>query len=494
MASSAVKNGGGGFARFFRKRRDMDMTGGSIAGNLIRFAIPLFLGSLFQQLYNMVDTWVIGQTGDTAAYAAVGNMGPVTNILLGFFMGLATGTGVVISQYYGAKNGEKVERAVHTAMTLTFILSVIFTVIGIAGTPLILKMMLHVDGEETATGVYPAARTYLMIYFAGIAAQMIYNMTAGILRAVGDSDRPFYFLVASACTNVVLDLVFVYFGNMGVAGVALATVIAQTLTAVLSLAVLLRTDLCIRLELRKLGIDKDSLKKILKIGLPSGIQTALTAFSNVFVQAYIAGTNGAPSIAMLPKEQIQEINMSAWTTYSKIDNILFLPMTSMSLSMSTFVGQNLGVNNVERAKKGVRIAWAMVTGCVLVSMIPIFLFPREISAFFQKDPNVLDASVMLLRSLTPFYLFCCLNQVLLGTIRGAGNSTAPMIIMLTCFVGMRQLYLFVMTTFISNDLLPVGFGYPFGWALCATTMFVYYKFFFDISKYRVTKEETPARA
>ncbi|MCR4682671.1 MAG: MATE family efflux transporter [Clostridiales bacterium] len=464
------------------------MTRGNIAGNLIRFSIPLLLGNLFQQLYNMVDTWVIGQTGDKAAYAAVGNVGSITNILIGFFMGLATGASVVIAQYFGSKDEERVGRAVHTALLLTLVLSVVFTAIGVTMTPYILKLMLHVDIETAEAGVFPAARDYLTIYFSGIAAQMLYNMCSGIMRAVGDSDRPFAFLLVATGINIGLDFLFAYYGNMGVRGVAFATVISQTVSALLSLSVLFRTDSWIRVRLRDLRFDPDCLKKVLKIGLPAGIQTALTAFSNVFVQSYISGTNGAPEIASMTPAEIQEINMSSWTTYSKIDAFFFLPMQSMSLAMTTFVGQNLGINNVDRAKKGTRVAWLICTATVVTAMIPVLIFAPSLARFFQKDAHIVSGAVMLLRCLTPFYLFSCVNQVLLGSIRGAGNSTTPMIIMLSNFVGMRQIYLYIMTNHISNDLLPVGMGYPFGWFCCSVTMLVYYFFFFDFSKYRITKD------
>ena len=483
MSSSLTKTGSG---RFLGARRDMDMTQGSIPSILIRFCIPLLLGNLFQQLYNMVDTWVIGQTGITAAYAAVGNVGPVTNILIGFFLGMSTGSSVVIAQFFGAKDEENVRKSVHTAITLTAVLSVVFTAVGVLMTPLILRSMLHVSPGDTDNAVYEYARTYLTIYFSGISAMMFYNMCSGIMRAVGDSSRPFYFLLAAAVINIALDFIFVYWGNWGVAGVASATVISQSAAAILSVVSLLRTDSWVRISVRDLRIDSPSLKKMLKIGLPAGIQTALTAFSNVFVQSYISGTNGSPEIAMMTPEQIQEINMSSWTTYSKIDAFFFLPLQSMALAMTTFVGQNLGVNNVGRAKKGVLTGWLLVSGTVLVSMIPVYLFTEPLAAFFQKDPNVIRGAVMLLRWLTPFYLFSCVNQTLLGAIRGAGNSTAPMIIMLSCFVGLRQIYLYVLTNFISNDLLPVGLGYPFGWICCALAMLTYYKFFFNYSKYRVT--------
>ena len=456
-------------------RKDMDMTEGSIFGKLVRFCVPLLLGNLFQQLYNMVDTWVIGQSGNNAAYAAVGNVGPITNILIGFFMGLSTGAGVVISQYFGSKNDEKVRKAVHTAITVTAILAVVFTAIGVIMTPMILKAMLHV-GSGGSNEVYEAARTYLTIYFSGIAGLMLYNMCSGIMRAVGDSTRPFLFLLVAAAINVALDFILSYWGNMGVSGVAIATISSQGVSALLSLLSLMRSDAVVKVRLKELCIDRDSLKKILVIGLPAGVQTALTAFSNVFVQSYISGTNG-----------IQDVNMGAWTTYSKLDAFFFLPLQSMSLTMTTYVGQNLGVNNVERAKKGTRIAWLICSITVIVFMVPVMAFTRPLAAFFRNDPDVIDGAVMLLRILSPFYLFSCVNQTLMGSIRGAGNGTAPMIIMLANFVGMRQIYLFVMTRFISNDLLPVGLSYPFGWICCAVSIFVYYEFFFDYSKYRITK-------
>ena len=483
MVQSAAKRVG-----FFSKRRDMDMTTGSIPAKIIRFAIPLLLGNLFQQLYNMVDTWVIGQTGITEAYAAVGNVGPITNILIGFFLGLSTGASVVISQYFGSGEGENVKKAVHTAAALTVAASVLFTVIGVLMTPLILKAMLHAGSESFNQTVYDYAVTYLTIYFSGVSAMMVYNMCSGILRAVGDSTRPFVFLCVAALLNIALDLIFVFGFGLDVEGVALATIISQGASAILSVVSLLRTDSVVKIRVKEIRFDGKSLGKILKIGLPAGIQTALTAFSNVFVQSYITGANGPAGYALSP-EDVQAINMSAWTTYSKIDNFFFLPMQSIALSMTTFVGQNLGINNVERAKKGTKVAWMLCTGTVLVFMVPLFIFARPLARFFQDDQVVVEIAVTLLHTLTPFYLFSCVNQTLLGSMRGAGNSTAPMIIMLANFVGMRQIYLFVMSNYISNDLLPIGLGYPFGWICCAITMAVYYFFFFDYSKYRITGKQ-----
>ena len=441
------------------------MTEGSIFGQLLRFAFPLLIGNLFQQLYNLVDTWVIGQTDEVGAYAAVGSVGPIINILIGFFLGLSSGAGVIISQYYGAKNEEKVRDTVHTAITLTLVMGVLFTALGLGMTPWILKLML--GGEETASVTLPYARTYLTIYFSGVMGLMIYNMGSGILRAIGDSEHPFYFLCVSALTNIVLDLLFVFQFDMGVAGVAYATVIAQSLSSILTVVVLLRTKTCVRLDLRRiLRPDRKMMGKIFKIGIPAAIQMALTSFANVFVQSYIAGANA-----------VQEHCLGGWTSYSKIDALIFLPMQSLALATTTFVGQNLGKGNVERAKKGTKTAFLMslVSSSVLIAVIVIFApwFARLIN----DDPNVVRYATMFLYAITPCMLVCSVNQIFSGALRGAGNTRAPMIIMLSTFVAFRQIYLFIVSNFISNDPLPVGMGYPAGWFACAAVTILYYTYF-----------------
>ncbi len=461
---------------------DVDMTEGGIFGVLLRFSLPLLVGNLFQQLYNMVDTWVIGQTGENGAYAAVGSVGPIINILIGFFSGLATGAGVVISRYYGSKEEENVRRTVHTIMALTLVLAVVFTVIGVTLTPAILDLMLR-DGEagaasaENASEVYPHALTYLTIYFAGVSGLMIYNVGSGILRAIGDSRRPFIFLVVSAVTNTVLDLLFVFLLDWGAAGVAYATVIAQALSAVLTLITLLRTESVVRLEPKKIRFHGHILGQILKIGLPAAVQMALTSFSNVFVQSYIAHVNGD-----------QTVSLAAWTTYSKVDQLIFLPMQTLALSITTFVGQNLGKGDAARARQGTRTAWLMATVTTVVLMIPLLIFAPAVASLFNADAGVVELAGVLLRCLTPFYVFCCVNQIFSGALRGAGDSTAPMVIMLSCFVGFRQLYLYVMSNFISNDLIPIGLSYPAGWIACALTTLLYFRFFSAFSGRKKQKQ------
>jgi len=456
----------------------MDMTTGPILGIIMKFALPLLLGNLFQQLYNMVDTWVIGQTGDTAAYAAVGSVAPIINVLLGFFLGFSSGAGVIISQHFGAGNKEKVEETVHTAMSLTFILGIAFTVIGVLMTPPLLKVVFGSDASEA----YGPAKDYLIIYFSGIFSMCLYNMGSGILRAIGDSNRPFYFLLASAVTNTGLDLLFVFKFQMGVKGVAYATVIAQTVSAILTFIALLRSDTCVRFSFKKLAIRKETLKKILILGFPAGLQIALTAFSNVFVQSYIAGVRGNQT----------EI-LAGWTTYSKLDQFLFLPMQSLAIAVTTFVGQCLGKNDVKRAREGAFKTY-LVASAINACLIAMFMiFPEPLSAFFTKDEGAIANAVLLLHNLTPFYMLCCINQVFSGALRGAGNTKAPMIIMLSSFVLARQIYLFVMANYISNELLPIAFGYPFGWLVCAVITLIYYRTYrFDPSKVMGSKGAKPA--
>lgn len=437
----------------FQKKRDVDMTEGNILNHIISFAAPLLVGNLFQQLYNMVDTWVVGRYVSNEAYAAVGTVGPIVNMLIGFFMGLSSGAGVVISQYYGARREDKVRDTVHTAVTMTLILGALFTLLGLTITPLMLKLM------KTPENVLPQSTAYLTIYFSGIIGLLLYNIGAGILRAVGDSQRPFYYLVVCAVMNTVLDLVFVLVFQMGVQGVALATVLSQCTSAVLVMIALLRSDNCIRLELRKLKLHWDMLKKIISVGIPAALQMAVTSFSNVFVQSYI--------------NHFGDNCMSGWTTYAKVDQLIFLPMQSIALSATTFVGQNLGKNQVDRAKQGVRTCATLAICSTLILMVPVMIFAEPIVAFFNSKSEVVQYGSLLLRWMTPFYVLCCFNQVYSGALRGAGNSRMPMIIMLASFVVFRQVYLFVMAR-VCNEIIPIAMSYPAGWLLCSILTLTYY--------------------
>ncbi|MBP5209245.1 MAG: MATE family efflux transporter [Clostridia bacterium] len=450
------------------RRHDLDMTEGSILGCLVRFALPLLVGNLFQQLYNLVDTWVIGRFGAPAEYAAVGSIGPIINVLIGFFSGLASGAGVIISHRYGARDEQGVRRTVHTAMTLTLLLCVLFTAAGVLTTPLILRAMLRSTADG---GVYGPAATYLFIYFGGMSGLLIYNMAAGVLRAVGDSRRPFRYLVVASVINIVLDLVFVAWLRMGVAGVAVATVVAQLFSAVLSVSALLRSPGVVRLRLRELGIDRRILGRIFYVGLPAALQLAVTAFSNVFVQGYI-GAIELPGFSDATRMQV--VALGAWTTYSKIDQFIFLPITSLALAVTTFVGQNLGRGKVARAKKGLLFSWLLATGVTVLLMIPVISLAPYLSGVFSRDADMIAVATTLLRCITPFYLFSCVNQTFAAGLRGAGRSIPPMVILLGSFVGFRQLYLWIVSTYVSRGLLPIAMSYPAGWFVCCTSMLVYY--------------------
>lgn len=436
-----------------KRGKDVDMTEGNITRHIIRFALPLLMGNVFQQMYNMVDTWVVGKFVSNEAYAAVGTVGPVINMLIGFFAGLSSGAGVVISQYYGAKRYEQVQKTVHTAITMTLVMGVAFTCLGLGMTPFMLRLM------KTPENVLPESTAYLTIYFSGILGLMLYNIGAGILRAVGDSQRPFYFLVVCAVMNTVLDLVFVLAFDMGVQGVALATILSQTVSALLVMITLIRTDECIKLRLPSLRLHWAILKKIIRVGIPAAIQMAITSFSNIFVQSYI--------------NHFGDNCMSGWTTYAKVDQLLFLPMQSIALASTTFVGQNLGCNQVERARKGVGRALLLSVSATLILMGPVLVFAPQIVAFFNSKPEVVEYGSLLLRWITPFYVLCCFNQVLSGALRGAGDSKAPMVIMLASFVVFRQVYLFLMAR-ICNEILPIAMSYPAGWALCSSLTAIYY--------------------
>ena len=431
----------------------MDMTQGTIWKQLIYFAFPLLIGNLFQQLYNTVDSVVVGNFVSTEALAAVGSVTPIINMLVGFFSGLATGAGVVISQFFGAKNGQMLHKAVHTTLLMTVGLGVIFTFIGIFMTPLMLNLM------STPADVFDGAALYLRIYFGGVLGLMLYNMVSGILRAVGDSKRPLYFLILSSLLNVVLDLAFVLIFHWGIAGVAIATIIAQFISAFLLLVVLARSDEDYKLVLRDLKMDAEILKRIVRIGLPAGLQMAVTSFSNVFVQSYINRFGSAC--------------MAGWTSYSKIDQFVLLPMQSLSLSATTFVGQNLGAGNLSRAKKGTRVSMAISVAITAVLTVLLIAFSSQLLMLFNQDENVLYYGNIFIRYLAPFYVICCINQIFAGSLRGAGDATGPMIIMLLSFVVFRQIYLFVGSQFF-DSIIFVGLGYPAGWLVCSVFMAIHY--------------------
>lgn len=440
-----------------RGKTEVDMTSGGIVALLLNFATPLLLGNIFQQLYNTVDTWVVGNYVGKNAFSAVGTLSPIINTIIGFFIGFSNGACVIISRHFGAGDKEKVQRAVHTFVTVTLILCVVFTILGIALTPLMLDLI------KSPAEVRSEQYTYLSIYFAGVTGLLLYNMGSAILRAVGNSVYPFLFLVVSALLNTAMDLVFVIAFDMGTAGVAYATIAAQLVSAILVMAMLFKTDSSVRVRLKSLRIDRSILGGVFRIGLPAALQMSVTAFSNIFVQSYI-NFFGADC-------------MGGWTAYSKIDQLLFLPMNSLSLATQTFVGQNLGRKLTDRTRRGVRTSLFMSMLCTAVLIIPVVAFAPSLVRFFidESEAGVIHYGTLFLRMISPFYVMCCLNQIYGGALRGAGEAKVSMVIMLGSFVLFRQIYLFVVSNYVSNTVVAISLGYPFGWLLCSILMLVFYK-------------------
>lgn len=437
-----------------RRQTDHSMTQGNIFRQLLLYSLPLLAGNFFQQCYNTVDSIVLGNFVGRAALAAVGTTMPIINTLIGLFLGLSTGIGVVISQFYGAGEEKKVGQAVQTSLVLVLILCGLFTAVGIGMVPFMLRLM------ATPADVFAPAQLYLRLYCAGVSGLMLYNLGAGILRAVGDSRRPLYFLIFSAVVNTGLDLLFVAGFRWGIAGAALATVVAQGLSALLVLVVLTRSDACYRIQWRGLRVQKGILRNIFVVGIPSGLQLAITSFSNVFVQSYV--------------NRFASSCMAGWAAYQKIDAFVLLPMTTLSVAATTFVGQNVGAGNWDRAKRGVRCAMGMATVVTVIILIPLMIFSRPLCALFNQEAEVLFYGSYFIRLISPFYLVANFNQIYTGALRGAGDAKVPMVIMLGSFVVFRQIYLFV-TYRLVGTLLPVALGYPVGWVLCSILLFFYYR-------------------
>ena len=434
-------------------RMDSDMTVGNIWLHMIRFSIPMAIGLLFQQLYNTVDTLVVGRFVGQQAQAAVGSTGPIINTVVGFCAGLAAGASVVISQRYGAHDQAGLSKAVHTTIALTFVLSLIATLIG----QIIIDPMLAF--MQTPEDVIAESHAYLSIYFAGVSGILFYNIGSGILRAVGDSRRPLYFLIISALLNTVLDLLFVLVFHLGVAGVAYATILAQILSALLSLITLSRAEGGYGIRWRQIRVDRDSLVNILRLGLPSSIQSAITSFSNVFVQSYINYFGSAC--------------MAGYGIYGKLDAFALIPVQSISMSSTTFVGQNWGAKQPGRAREGVRVATIMSLASTLTLGVIVFILARPLMHFFSTEEEVIDYGVRFIHIVTPFYLTICFNQIYAGALRGVGDATMPTVIMLISFVAFRQVYLAV-TKAMGLGFLAVALAYPVGWILCSTLLIIRY--------------------
>ena len=419
------------------------MTEGPIARQILLFSLPLMVGNVFQMLYNTVDVIVVGNFVGKEALAAVGSTTLIVNMAVFFFNGFSVGAGVVIARHFGARDLPSLHTAVQTTMAVTFLFGLAFTLPGVLGTPAMLRLM------ATPEDVFADAVTYLTIYFAGMSGLLVYNMGSGILRAVGDTTRPLLFLILTSVLNIFLDLFFVLGLRLGIAGVAYATILSQFVSAALILALLTRTRDVYRLSWRGLAIDAGTLRQIFRVGLPAGVQSVITAFSNIFVQAYINAFGSSC--------------MAGWSCYNKLDQFIMLPIQSMGMAATTFVSQNVGARQEARASAGARTAVLLCLAVTGAIVLPLVLLAEPAVGLFTADASVIAFGAMFMRTNTAFFLFNCVNHTLAGALRGRGDSRGPMVCMLAGFVAVRQVYLFVLTRFVANTPRLVGFGYPVGW-------------------------------
>ena len=418
------------------------MTEGVIWKQLIAFSLPLLVGNLFQQLYNTVDSVVVGNFIGSDALAAVGSSNSLINLIIGMFMGIGTGAGVIISQYYGAEEKQKLHWAVHTTMALSIIGGFLLIALGVLLSPLILVLM------GTPESVMPGAVAYLRIFFCGSLFNLVYNMGSGVLRAVGDSRRPLIFLCISSVVNIVLDLLFVVVFHMGTAGVGYATVAAQGVSAFLIVRALVRTDDSYRLELSKIKIDRRMMARVLKIGIPSGIQQSIISLSNVIVQANINSFGAAA--------------MAGYGSYSKIDGFAMLPLQSFCMAATTFTGQNIGAKKSRRVKQGVFQGLIISIIYTIFISIILYLNAERILRVFSPDQDVIAYGYSSMLILLPFYWTMAIHQILMGSIRGSGRTMVTMLIGVGNMCILRMIYINFLVPFFPS-FEAVMWCYPITW-------------------------------
>nr|WP_317449154.1 MATE family efflux transporter [uncultured Sellimonas sp.] len=430
------------------------MTEGPIWKKITFFAIPIFLGNLFQQMYNTADSLIVGNFLGSNALAAVSSSGNLIYLMIGFFSGIALGAGVVIARYFGARDQENVEKAVHTTVAFGIVASVILTIVGVFFAPQILIWM------KTPENVMPESTTYFRVYFMGSAGFVMYNMFVGILQAVGDSKHPLYYLILSSVINVVLDLLFIAGFGMGVEGAALATDISQVVSAVFCMIQLMRCKTEYRLVLRRIRFEWDILKQIVRFGLPSGFQNSIIAIANVVVQSNI--------------NSFGEMAMAGCGAYSKIEGFGFLPITSFTMALTTFVSQNLGARDYDRTKKGAR--FGIICAVVLAELIGIIIFIAApvFTAAFDRTPEVIVFGTERARTAALFYCLLAYSHSVAAVLRGAGKSVIPMIVMMIFWCVIRVTVL-TGISFVYPSIVVVYWIYPLTWTLSSIAFFIYYR-------------------
>lgn len=432
-----------------------DMTVGNPYSLILAFALPVFLSQLFQQLYNTADTLIVGQFLGKTSLGAVSSSGNLIFLLVSFFNGTAAGASVVISRYFGAKDEDNVKKAIHTNIAFGLVSGIFLTVIGIIFTPIFLKWM------NTADSLMPEAVEYFRYYFIGAIATVMYNICRSIMNAVGDSKRPLYYLIFSSVLNIVLDLVFVGGFHWGVWSAAVATVISQAASVVLCFIYLMKKGHIFTVEIKKIRFHKEILAEIIRLGIPAGIQNSVIGIANVIVQSQINsfGDNAT----------------TAYGVYSKIEGFAFLPITSFTMALTTFISQNLGAKMYDRAKKGAR--FGIIGGVITAEVIGVIIYlaaPYLVAMFDkEKTPEVIELGVRQMHTASLFYCLLAYSHCVASVCRGAGHSVVPTVVMLCCWCVIRVIYITLIMRFI-NDITYIYWAYPITWSLSSVIYFIYY--------------------
>ena len=428
------------------------LTEGPIAKKLILFAIPMFLGNLFQQLYNTADSLIVGNFLGSTSLAAVTSTGSLIFLIVGFFNGTAMGAGVVISRFFGAKDYDRVKKAIHTDLAFGLLCGGIMTIVGVVFAPQILALM------GTPKEVFAQAVWYIRIYFLGSISFVLYNVCMGILQAVGDSRHPLYYLIISSIVNIVLDILFNGVLRLGVAYAALATILSQTLSVALCMRRLMITQDIYQVHIHEIRFDPQIIKQIIQIGLPSGLQNSIISIANVVVQSNI---NAFGSDAM-----------AGCGSYSKIEGFGFLPITCFAMALTTFIGQNLGARQYIRAKKGALFGiLCSITVAELIGILIYFFIPQLV-VLFNSEPQVVEYGVLQARTVGRFYFLLAFSHCAAGILRGAGKSTVPMFVMLGCWCIIRITYITIITHFIPK-IVVIFWAYPLTWTLSSIIFLVF---------------------
>ena len=440
------------------KTKSPDMTKGNITAQLLLFFFPILLGTFFQQLYNTADAVIVGQNVGKLGLAAVGGTtSTLINLFIGIFVGLSSGFSVIISQHFGAKNHRLVSECVHTAIMFSLIVGIVVSILGAIFSKTMLSYM------NVPEDIMPMAIPYLQIYFLGLAPNLIYNMGAGLLRAVGDSKTPLIFLIISCFINIILDILLIKYIGMGVVGAAVATVTSQVISAILVIVVLSRRKDALRLFIRKLHINFPELRKMVSIGTAAGMQSAMYTIANILIQASI-NTLGTDTIA-------------AFTAYGKIDTLFWMTIQSLGISVTTFTGQNFGYGNKERVKKGIihgMILSVVITGIV---MLLLKLFGRSIYTLFTNDKSVLDIGTDMLNFMVVAFPTYITIEIFSGSLRGIGDSWIPMIMTASGVCVLRIAWIIVMVPKYPN-IFTILWAYPLSW-VTTSILFIIYMFLFS---------------